>query len=71
MAWLVVAYAHTLDHDYGKAIDPLNRSKSGASELGDYVAPPLPQREAYLETGRNAEALSTLADFDKNFRIRC
>ena len=65
LAWLVLGYAHTLDHDYAKAIDPLNRSKSAASELGDYVAYYL--GEAYLETGRNAEALSTLADFDKNF----
>ncbi len=38
LAWLVVGYAHTLDHDYGKASEPLNRSKSGANELGDYVA---------------------------------
>jgi len=65
LAWLVVGYAHTLDHDYGKAIDPLNRSKSGASELGDYVAYYL--GDAYLETGRSAEALSTLADFSKSF----
>lgn len=65
LAWLVVGYAHTLDHDYPKAIDPLNRSKSGASELGDYVAYYL--GDAYLETGRTPEALATLADFDKNF----
>lgn len=65
LAWLVVGYAHTLDHEYAKAIDPLNRSKSGASELGDYVAYYL--GDAYLETGRTAEALSTLADFSKSF----
>ena len=34
---LVVGYAHTRT-DYAKAIDPLNRAKAGASELGDYVA---------------------------------
>ena len=65
LAWLVVGYAHTLDHEYAKAIDPLNRSKSGASELGDYVAYYL--GDAYLETGRTAEALSTLVDFNKSF----
>jgi soluble lytic murein transglycosylase len=65
LAWLVVGYAHTLDHDYAKAIDPFNRAKAGASELGDYVAYYL--GDAYLKTGRNAEALSTLADFSKNF----
>ena len=65
LAWLVVGYAHTLDHDYAKAIDPLNRAKSGASELGDYVAYYL--GDAYLKTAHNAEALSTLADFSKDF----
>jgi soluble lytic murein transglycosylase len=65
LAWLVVGYARTLDQDYAKAIDPLNRAKAGASELGDYVAYYL--GDAYLKTARNAEALSTLADFSKNF----
>jgi soluble lytic murein transglycosylase len=65
LAWLVIGYAHTVDHDDAKAIDPLNRAKSGASELGDYVAYYL--GDAYLKTGRNAEALATLADFSKNF----
>lgn len=65
LAWLVIGYAHTLDHDFAKAIDPLNRAKAGASELGDYVAYYL--GDAYMKTGRNAEALATLADFSKNF----
>jgi len=65
LAWLVIGYARTLDHDYAKAIDPLNRAKAGASELGDYVAYYL--GDAYLNTAHNAEALSTLADFSKTF----
>ena len=65
LAWLVLGYAHSLDHDYAKAIDPLNRAKAGASELGDYVAYYL--GDAYLKTGHNAEALSTLAEFSKKF----
>jgi len=65
LAWLVIGYSRTLDHDYGKAIDPFNRAKAGASELGDYVAYYL--GDAYLKTAHNAEALSTLADFSKNF----
>ncbi|HEX9111140.1 MAG TPA: transglycosylase SLT domain-containing protein [Terriglobales bacterium] len=65
LAWLVVGYARTLDHDYAKAIDPFSRAKAGASELGDYVAYYL--GDAYLDSGHNAEALSTLADFSKNF----
>ncbi|MBI1739458.1 MAG: transglycosylase SLT domain-containing protein [Candidatus Koribacter versatilis] len=65
LAWLVLGYAHSLDHDYAKAIDPLSRAKAGASELGDYVAYYL--GDAYLETGHSAEALATLAEFDKSF----
>ena len=38
LAWLVVGYARVLDHDYAKAIDPLNRAKPRAGDLGDYVA---------------------------------
>ena len=37
LAWLVVGYAHILDHDYAKAVDPLNRAKPKAGDLGDYV----------------------------------
>jgi soluble lytic murein transglycosylase len=65
LAWLVLGYAHTLDHDPAKAIEPLSRAKAGASELGDYVAYYL--GDAYVDTGRNAEALSTLADFSGKF----
>jgi soluble lytic murein transglycosylase len=65
LAWLAIGYARTLDHDYAKAIEPLNRAKAGPSELGDYVAYYL--GEAYLNTGRNPEALSTVADFSKSF----
>jgi soluble lytic murein transglycosylase-like protein/TolA-binding protein len=65
LAWLVVGYAHTLDHDYAKAIVPFSRAKSGASEVGDYIAYYL--GDAYQRTGRNAEALATLADFSNNF----
>ena len=61
LAWLVVGYAHVLDHDYGKAIDPLNRAKPRAGDLGDYVAYYL--GTCYLQTGRQAEALAALADF--------
>jgi soluble lytic murein transglycosylase len=65
LAWLVLGYARTLDHDYAKAIDPFNRAKAGTSELGDYVAYYL--GDSYLKTAHNAEALSTLADFSKSF----
>ncbi len=63
LAWLVVGYARVLDHDYARAIDPLNRAKVHAGDLGDYVAYYL--GTSYLQTGRTAEALATLADFAK------
>ena len=62
LAYLVLGYAHVLDKDYAKAIDPLNRAKPLAGDLGDYVAYYL--GTCYLQTGRQGEALSTLADFD-------
>jgi soluble lytic murein transglycosylase len=61
LAWLVVGYAHVIDHDYAKAIDPLNRAKPLSGDLGDYVAYYL--GTCYLQTGRQAEALATLANF--------
>jgi soluble lytic murein transglycosylase len=63
LAWLVLGYAHVLDRDYAKAIDPLNRAKVHAGDLGDYVAYYL--GASYLQTGHNAEAISNLADFAK------
>jgi soluble lytic murein transglycosylase len=62
LAWLVVGYAHVLDHEYAKAIDPLNRAKPLAGDLGDYVAYYL--GTSYLQAGRRGEALATLVDFD-------
>jgi soluble lytic murein transglycosylase len=61
LAWLVVGYAHVLDHDYAKALDPLNRAQPLAGDLGDYVAYYL--GTCYLQTGRQAEALAALANF--------
>jgi soluble lytic murein transglycosylase len=65
LAWLVVGYAHILDHDYDKAIDPLNRAKPNAGDLGDYVNFYL--GSSYSQTGQNAEAIATLAEFDKSY----
>jgi peptidoglycan lytic transglycosylase len=63
LAWLVLGYAHVLDKDYPKAIDPLSRAKIHAGDLGDYVAYYLGL--SYLQTGHTAEALASLADFGK------
>jgi soluble lytic murein transglycosylase len=65
LAWLVVGYAHVLDHDYAKAIDPLNRAKPLAGDLGDYVSYYL--GSSYFQTGRTAEALASLTNFDKTY----
>jgi soluble lytic murein transglycosylase len=65
LAWLVVGYAHVLDHDYAKAIDPLNRAKPLAGDLGDYVSYYL--GSSYFQTGRTAEALTSLTNFDKTY----
>jgi soluble lytic murein transglycosylase len=65
LAWLVVGYAHVIDHDCLKAIDPLNRAKPLAGDLGDYVAYYLGM--CYLQSGRQAEGMATLANFSTNY----
>jgi soluble lytic murein transglycosylase len=65
LAWLVVGYARALDHDCVKAIDPLNRAKPFAGDLGDYVAYYL--GTCYLQTGHQAEGLATLANFSATY----
>jgi soluble lytic murein transglycosylase len=65
LAWLVVGYAHVLDHECAKAIDPLNRAKPLAGDLGDYVAYYL--GTCYLQTGRQAEGLAALANFSTTY----
>lgn len=62
LAWLVVGYAHNLDHDYAKAVDPLNRAMPKAGDLGDYVSFYL--GTSYFQVGRTAEAAATLGQFD-------
>ena len=62
LAYLVAGYAHVIDHDYGKAIDPLNRAKPHAGDLGDYVSYYL--GSSYFQTGRTAEAIAVLSGFD-------
>jgi soluble lytic murein transglycosylase len=65
LAWLVAGYGHTLDHDYAKAIESLNRAKPHAGDLGDYVSYYL--GSAYFQSAHNAEAIAVLADFDKTY----
>jgi soluble lytic murein transglycosylase len=65
LAWLVVGYAHVLDHECAKAIDPLSRAKPLAGDLGDYVAYYL--GTCYLQTGHQAEGLAALANFSTTY----
>jgi soluble lytic murein transglycosylase len=62
LAWLVVGYAHFIDHDYAKAIEPLNRAKPMAGDLGDYISYYL--GTCYLQTGHQAEGMAELANFE-------
>jgi len=65
LAWLAVGYAHFLDHDCAKAIDPLNRAKPHAGDIGDYVAFYL--ANCYIQTGRTSEAIAALSAFEKTY----
>jgi soluble lytic murein transglycosylase len=65
LAWLVLGYAHILDKDYAKAVDPLNRAKPKAGDLGDYISFYL--GTAYFQSGKTAEAVTALTDFEKQY----
>ena len=65
LAWLVMGYAHMLDHDYVKAVDPLKRAKPRTGNLGDYVSYYL--GNSYFQSGRMPETVAILADFDKTY----
>jgi len=65
LAWLALGYAHFLDHDCPKAIDPLNRAKPHAGDIGDYVAFYL--ANCYIQTGRTSEAIAALSAFEKTY----
>ena len=65
LAWLVLGYAHWLDHDQARAIDALVRARSRAGDLGDYVDYYL--GAAYFQNGRAADSVSVLSDFEKNY----
>src|SRR5579862_1523916 len=65
LAWLVLGYAHVLDKDYAKAVDPLNRAKARAGDLGDYVTFYL--GTADFQSGKPADAAATLSDFEKQY----
>ena len=65
LAWLVLGYAHILDNDYARVIDPLNRAKPRSGDIADYVDYYL--GVSYFQTGRMAEAGAILGPFEKNY----
>src|SRR5215475_11158810 len=65
LAWLVIGYAHFIDHDCAQAIEPLNRAKPMAGDLGDYITYYL--GTCYLQTGRQAEGMAALANFGTTY----
>src|SRR3989449_3286559 len=65
LAWLVLGYAHWLDHDQAKAIDAFNRAKPQAGDLSDYVDYYL--GASYFQSGHIAEAVATLNNFDLKY----
>jgi soluble lytic murein transglycosylase len=65
LAWLVIGYARILDKSYAQAIEPLNRARPLAGDLGDYVNFYL--GTAYQQTGRLAEAIAVFSAFDKTY----
>ena len=65
LAWLVLGYAHWLDHDLPKTIDALTRAKPLAGDLADYVTYYL--AAAHFQSGHIPEADSSLNDFDTRY----
>jgi len=65
LAWLVLGYAHILDHDYAKAVDPLKRAAPHAGELGDYIA--YFDAMAYGGMGNSTQVVATLQNFEKDY----
>jgi len=65
LAWLVLGYARTLDHDYAQAISDLSRAHPRAGEIGDYVD--YYRGLSYIQTGRAPEAMAVLSDFEKKY----
>src|SRR4029077_15096209 len=65
LEWLAGGNGHFFNHDCGKALDPLNRAKPHAGEIGDYVAYYL--AACYLQTGHMAEVMAALGTFDHTY----
>lgn len=65
LAWLVIGYARILDRSYAQAIEPLNRARPHAGDIGDYINFYL--GSAYQQTDRLAEATAIFSAFDKTY----
>ena len=65
LANLALGYAHILDHEPARAIDPLKLALPRAGDLTDYVTYFL--GSAYQATGASEQAIATLQDFQQKY----
>jgi len=65
LAWLAIGYAHTLDGEYGPAIDPLRQARTHAGVVGDYVDYLL--ASALAANRSQAQAVEVLQDFPTHY----
>lgn len=65
LAWLVVGYAHTLDAEYGPAVDALRQARPHAGVVGDYVDYLL--ASALVANRSHEQALEILRDFPSRY----
>ncbi|MGZ4812501.1 MAG: lytic transglycosylase domain-containing protein [Terriglobales bacterium] len=65
LANLALGYAHTLDHDPAKAIEPLKLAQARAGDLADYTTYLL--GSSYQATGQTELAVATLRDFNTRY----
>jgi soluble lytic murein transglycosylase len=65
LARLALGYAHVLDQDYAKAIEPLRQARANAGDLGDYIDYFL--ATSYSGLGQSAEVVETLRGYDEKY----
>lgn len=65
LAWMVIAYAHSLDKDYPKTLAALKKANGVEPVLGDYLT--YLRAQAYLGEQQDAEIVKTLEPFEQAY----
>ncbi|HYX69479.1 MAG TPA: transglycosylase SLT domain-containing protein [Terriglobales bacterium] len=65
LAWLVIGYAHTLDAEYGPAVDALRQARPHAGVVGDYVDYLL--ASSLVASRAHTQAIEILQDFPTRY----